>query len=457
MDLEKSYQNSLDYLYSFIDYSLTKALRYSPEKFDLNRMKMLLDSLGNPQNRYPIIHVAGTKGKGSVSAYCASALRCAGYKTGLYTSPHLQDYAERIQINFSSIPHEDLVALIDQIKPHVAKIPGLTTFEITTAVAFLYFSQQQVDCAVIEVGLGGRLDATNLVNPLVSVITTISFDHMAVLGNTLAAIAAEKAGIIKPGRPVVSSSQSSEAQEVIETIARERGCELDVVGRQVFYAPISHSLKEQTFHIWKAEDQSKVDEYIEHPSNSDWQPEQFRTSLLGFHQLENAATAYAVLDVANRNGLSINQEAIQKGFADVNWPARFEILRETPPVIIDSAHNRDSAQKLRIALDDYIKEREIILVFGASEDKDIQGMFIELLPRISQVIATQSIHPRALEAGKIVEIAHHFGRRAEAVLPIEEALEKSIQLAGNDKAVLITGSIFVAAAAREAWKSVQGY
>jgi dihydrofolate synthase/folylpolyglutamate synthase len=453
MDSEKSYQNSLDYLYSFIDYSLTKALRYSPEKFDLNRMKALLVSLGNPQNAYPVIHIAGTKGKGSVSAYCASAIRSAGYRVGLYTSPHLQDFTERIQINNLPISHVELTDFVEQIKPAVEKLPELTTFELTTAIAFLFFAQKKVDCAVVEVGLGGRLDATNLVDPLLSVITTISFDHMAVLGNTLAAIAGEKAGIIKQGRPVVSSSQSSEAAEVIARIAQEQGCELSLVGRDVFYAPIAHNLKEQTFHIWKAEDQNRVDRYIENPKDATDMPETYQTPLLGFHQLENAATAYAALQVANQNGLTIPTAAIKEGFTSVRWPARFEILRNSPPVILDSAHNRDSAQKLRIALDDYLKEQDVILVFGASEDKDVQGMFIELLPRIKQVIATESIHPRALEAGKIVELAHHFGCKAEAVLPIEAALDRAVRIAGKESAVLVTGSIFVAAAAREAWRA----
>jgi dihydrofolate synthase/folylpolyglutamate synthase len=198
-----AYQEALDYLYSFVDYSLTRSFRYTPDKFDLGRMVRFLQLLGDPHQSYQVIHVAGTKGKGSTAALIASTLRAAGYKTGFYTSPHLQDYTERIQVDGQPIPPGDLAALVEELKPVVAQIERLTTFEITTALGFLYFARQKVDVAVAEVGLGGRLDATNVVDPLVSVITSLSLDHMAVLGDTLPKIAFEKAGIIKPGRPVV--------------------------------------------------------------------------------------------------------------------------------------------------------------------------------------------------------------------------------------------------------------
>ncbi len=193
MDIDKEYQETLDYLYSFIDYSLQKSFRYSPEKFDLGRMRAFVAALGDPQSEYPIIHVAGTKGKGSVSALCASALQASGYRVGLYTSPHLQDYAERIQVDGEAIPHAELVSLVEEIKPYVAASPEITTFEITTALALLHFARQEVGAAVVEVGLGGRLDATNVCDPLVTVITSISYDHTDLLGETLAEIAGEKA------------------------------------------------------------------------------------------------------------------------------------------------------------------------------------------------------------------------------------------------------------------------
>src|SRR5919108_1071252 len=244
-DVEVQYNQALDYLYSFVDYSLKHISELAKAEFNLDRMFALMEELGNPQKKYPIIHVAGTKGKGSVSALCASALQAAGYKTGLYTSPHLWDYVERIQINGEPISHEQLIELVEEVKPAVAKIPKLTTFEITTAIGLLAFAKNDITTAVIEVGLGGRLDATNIITPKVSVITSISYDHTAVLGNTLAKIAGEKAGIIKQGVPVVSAPQVEEALEVLERVAKEKGCELTLVGRDVSFERLSSSLEEQ--------------------------------------------------------------------------------------------------------------------------------------------------------------------------------------------------------------------
>ena len=208
--MNKSYQNALDYLYSFVDYSLKHASELAKAEFNLDRMRALMHLLGDPQNDYPIIHVAGSKGKGSTAAFIASALRAADYRVGLYTSPHLQDFTERMQINGIPIPQDEFAELVEEIKPAVAQVPYITTFELTTALAFLYFSRQNVTAAVFEVGLGGRLDATNIITPLVSVITSISLEHTAVLGNTLTQIAREKAGIVKEGHPFVASPQKAD-------------------------------------------------------------------------------------------------------------------------------------------------------------------------------------------------------------------------------------------------------
>lgn len=452
--LDDAYQQSLDYLYSFVDYSLTHNLRFSPEKFDLARMHDLMARLGNPHQKYPVIHVAGTKGKGSTAAMTAAALQAAGYRVGFYTSPHLEDFNERIQVNGQPISRADLVMLVDQLRPHAAAIERITTFELTTALGFMYFAHAHVDVAVVEVGLGGRLDATNVVTPLVSVITSLSYDHMAVLGNTLAQIAAEKAGIIKPGRPIVLAPQKEEARLVVEQIASERSAPLTQVGKDLFFAPWSHSLDGQTLLIWSPAEQSLVDEYIESDGHSNWQPIRLTIPLLGHHQIENAATAYTALQAANAAGLSISDAAIQQGLLQTHWPGRFEILRRDPPLVIDSAHNRDSALKLRLAVEDYFPGKPVVLLFGASEDKDIAGMFAELMPRVWQVIATQSVHPRAMPPEQLVALAHQFGVRARVVLPLEAALEQALQTAGPDALVLGTGSIFVAAAIRSAWQKL---
>ena len=435
MDTETAYNLALDYLYSFVDYSLKHASELAKADFNLDRMFALMDSLGNPQTKYPIIHVAGTKGKGSVSALCASALHAAGFKTGLYTSPHLQDYAERILVNGQPIPHEDLAALVEEIKPAVARVPYLTTFEITTALGFLYFARQGCDAAVIEVGLGGRLDATNIVTPRVSVITSLSLDHTLVLGDTLAKIAGEKAGIIKPGLPVVSSSQKEEALEVLVRISEERGCDFTLVGRDVKFKALSHSIEGQTLRI------------------SDFRPETtdltLSIPLLGSHQVENAAVAYTALKLS---GLDVPDEAVQEGFAAAKWRSRFEIARREPPVIFESAHNQDSFAHMYQTLETYFPGRPVYLVLGASEDKNLAGMFAEMKPKIKKLIVTRADHPRALEPEKIRQIAEQAGVESEAVEPVEAAFRRALELSEKDGSIVLSaGSMFVTAEVMTAW------
>jgi dihydrofolate synthase/folylpolyglutamate synthase len=432
MDTEIAYNLALDYLYSFVDYSLKHVSELAKADFNLDRMFALMEALGNPQATYPVIHVAGTKGKGSTSALCAAALGAAGYKVGLYTSPHLEDYCERIQINGAPISHELMVELVEEVRPHVAKIPMLTTFEITTAIGFLAFAKAGVDAAVIEVGLGGRLDATNVVTPRVSVITSLSMDHMAVLGDTLAKIAGEKAGIIKEGAPVVSSPQKEEALEVLERVARKKSAPLTLVGREVTFEPRTSSLDGQ--------------EFIFHLSSFI-----FSIPLLGSHQLTNAAAAYAALKAS---GLSVSDEAIQKGFSQVKWPARFEIVRREPPVIFDSAHNDDSFAKLSETLETYFPGRPVTLIFGASEDKNIPGMFREMKSKIKRIIVTRADHPRALEVEKIQGLTEQAGLRHEAVTPVRAALRRALELSANDGSIVLSaGSMFVTAEVMKEWKA----
>jgi dihydrofolate synthase / folylpolyglutamate synthase len=451
MDLSAEYQQTLDYLYSFVDYSLTRSIRYSPELFDLGRMQSFIDYLGRPDRSFPSIHIAGTKGKGSVASFCASTLRSAGYRVGLYTSPHLEDYSERIQIDGQPISPTELVDLVEELRPHLDEVKHLTTFEITTGLALLYFARRGATAAVIEVGLGGRLDATNVIHPLVSVITSLSYDHTQFLGETLAEIAGEKAGIIKPGVPVISAPQKKEAHLVLERVAAERGSPLTQVGEDYLFAPLEHDLEGQSLLVWHKSEQAAIDAHLAAGSESNPDLHRLDIHLLGHHQVENAATAYAVLKVAGEGGLSVPEDAIRAGFALTRWPARFEILGGDPVVVVDSAHNRDSALKLRLALDDYFPDRNVTLVFGASEDKDVAGMFSELMPRVQQVIATRSIHPRAMEPELLVGLAHQFGRPARIAPSIEEALEQALHNSSPGEVVLVTGSIFIAAGARQYW------
>jgi dihydrofolate synthase/folylpolyglutamate synthase len=443
-DIETAYNKALDYLYSFVDYSLKHISELAKAEFNLDRMFALMEELGNPQNTYPIIHVAGTKGKGSVSALCASALRAgdsrvAGYTAGLYTSPHLIDYCERIQVNGEPISHEFMVELVEEIKPAVAKIPKLTTFEITTALGFLAFAKQGVNAAAIEVGLGGRLDATNIVMPQVSVITSLSYDHMAVLGDTLAKIAGEKAGIIKQGVPVVSAPQKEEALEVLERIAKSKECRLILVGRDAKFERLESSLNGQVFRL-----SSFVFPTMDRHHTID-----LTIPLLGTHQLENAATAYTALQTS---GIPVSDQAIQKGFSQVKWRARFDVLRREPPVIIDSAHNRDSALKLRETLDEYFPDTPVILIFCALEDKDAPGMLEELKPRLERVVATHADHPRAPSAEWIAEQVKKVGIPVEPIMPVASALERALELAGDQKIVLSAGSVAFAGEVSAAWR-----
>jgi dihydrofolate synthase/folylpolyglutamate synthase len=450
MTTEERYQKTLDYLYSYVDFSLTRSDRYTSEQFNLSRMYDLASRLDHPQAKYPVIHIAGTKGKGSVAAFCSSVLFECGYRVGLYTSPHLHDYAERIQINGALISHEELTTLVDELKPVFEAIPQITTFEITTALAFEYFARQGVDAAVIEVGLGGRLDATNIVLPNVAVITSLSYDHMQLLGDSLAQIAWEKAGIIKPGVPVVMAPQQAEAGKVIKKVCAERKAPLTQVGEDLRYQRISNSLNGQSVFIWTKGDQPKAEANFSQSQSSGWAPVRLDIHLLGEHQVHNAAAAYAALKVFS-NTLPIQDSDLQAGFLNTRWPGRFEILRRDPPIIIDCAHNRDSAGKLKHALDEYFPGMPVVCLYGASEDKDISGMYAELMPRISQLVVTKSFHPRAIEPERLVEIASQYQRQATVVADIPAALEEAIRLANGDKLVLVTGSIFVAAAAREAW------
>lgn len=430
------YENALDYLYSFVDYSLTKQLRYSPEKFNLQRMRDLMGKMGNPHKEYPVVHIAGTKGKGSTSVMIASVLQKAGYKVGLYTSPHLHDFCERIQVNQVPISHQELVNQVKSIQPAVASVSEITTFEITTAIGFQYFADAKVDIAIIEVGLGGRLDATNVVSPVISVITSLSYDHMNILGDTIEKIAIEKAGIIKEKIPVVIAPQGfHQVNEVLAEIAEKNNSQVTSVNKEYIYSSHAHSLVGQSF-------------FLSRVNSEKVKPEKYTISLLGYHQIENAATARAVLDLLMGRGFHISEHNVVDGFLSAHWPCRFEIIKQKPLIIVDSAHNVDSAAKLQVTVKDYLVNRKLTLIFGASEDKDIRGMFEKLFPVVDDIIVTKSIHPRAFEPENLAGIASQLHREAKITQSLEEAL-KLVSEKSLEDVILITGSIFVAAAAKE--------
>ena len=432
----REYQSALDYIYSFVDFSRTHQENLSPENFDLTRMMQFMDLLGSPQDDFRSMHIAGSKGKGSVSAFCASVLQEAGYKVGLYTSPHLRDFEERIQINQKPIDRGSLVSLVDEIKPTVSKVHGLTTFEIMTGLGFLHFARQGVEIGVIEVGLGGRLDATNIITPRVSVITSLYLDHTSILGDTLDLIAFEKGGIIKPGVPVISAPQEEIAIQVIRDIAQKNSAKLVEVGRDYIFQPLSRSLEGQIFEIQGSTEQSLLELSI---------------PLLGEYQVVNAATAYAALDLLRELGIPVTDDDITQGFEEVNWPARFEVLQKNPPVIVDSAHNPASFRKLRETIDDFFPDQELTLILGISEDKQLGGMLKEILPRTKTLIATQADHPRAMDSEELARKTDGYECRVESIPVVSDALKRGLTLMGDNELLVVAGSIFVAASARIAW------
>lgn len=441
----ETFDQALDYIYSKIDFSFTKQQRYSEEVFNLDRMRVFMQKLGDPQNTYKTVHVAGTKGKGSISAMLASALIASGYRTGFYSSPHMIEYTERIQVNGIPISQEDFIHIINHIYPLIQESQGLTTFEITTAIAFQYFKDIQIDIGVIEVGLGGRLDATNIIDPEVSVIASISMDHMGILGNSLEAIAGEKAGIIKEDIPIVVSPQKESVITVFEKFAKDRRAQLIKTDEIIKFTDRKSDLVNQQFNIIYP---IKIPDDIKAQSKNTIQ---LSIPLLGKHQMENAGTAFCVLKILQERGYSITEQSIKKGFQTVFWPGRFEFLSRNPFLIIDAAHNNDSSKRLVETVQELFPGEKVILIFGASEDKDIQGMLDNFSKITRQIILTKSTHPRAAKPEIIQQILQNFSGKTIIIDDIQQALKFALEQTQKEDIILASGSVFVAAAIRELW------
>ena len=433
--MRNAYQAALHYLYSFTDYEKQSGYSYSPDRFDLARVSKLFNLLDNPHHAFQSVHIAGTKGKGSTAAMIASILRQAGYRTALYTSPHLHTFRERIQIDGHMISEGDVVAGVERLQA-VDQVPGITTFELITALALDYAARQKAGLAVLEVGMGGRLDATNVVTPILSVITSLSYDHMIYLGHTLSEIAAEKAGIIKPGVPVVSAPQVPEAQFVIERTAAERGAALTVIGRDWCWQSVRSSAEGQQFMAW--------------PSSAPSARQTYSLPLLGQHQQVNATTALATIAQLRAQGIQLADPAIHAGLEAVCWPGRLEVLGRRPWVIVDGAHNGDSMQKLCAALAGLFPHTRAILILGVSADKDIDSMLDAILPAVDQVLVTRAHHPRAADPATLAERIATRGTRVRTV-SLDQALETALGLAGEDDLICATGSLFLVADLRTAW------
>ncbi len=442
------YQQALDYLYSFIDYE-TMHLPRDAINYDLRRMDELLARLANPHLKATTVHIAGTKGKGSTAAMIASVLKTAGYRTGLFTSPHLTDLRERFRVDGELIPEAVVTELVARLKPEVTTVNRkatygqLTTFELLTTLGFLYFAQQGVDFQVVEAGLGGRLDATNVVRPEVCLITSIGLDHTDVLGNSLAQIAAEKAGIIKPGAVVVSSPQADEVARVIEERCLSYDAELVRVGRDVTWRGLGFRADRQLVEV-----NGRITSYS------------IKLPLLGYYQLENAAAAVAAVEVLADRGFDISRDSIVAGLERVSWPGRFQVLGKKPLIVADGAHNPASAGQLKLSLANYIKGGgnykkngkpfdQAILVIGASSDKDIAGIVSELYLLFNVVIVTRSRHPRAMATAPIAAEFRKYGLKARVTETVPEALSMAHAIAGKGDLICITGSLFVVGEAIE--------
>ena len=435
--MDSPFQQALDFIYSFIDYERQRD-PHVKTIWDLRRVEALLARLGNPHLQSKSVHVAGSKGKGSTAAMIASVLTKAGYTTGLFTSPHLHFYNERIRVNNRLISNDEITDLIARIKPEVeavnkeAAYGKLTTFEITTVLGFSYFAKKKVDFQVIEVGLGGRLDATNVLQPEVCVITPISYEHTDLLGNTLIAIATEKSGIIKEGCIVVSSPQVDEADAAIASACRKQGAKLIRVGQDIAFKSLWFNDMQQSLIV-----NGRLGNY------------KLTIPLLGQYQLTNAATVIAALEVLIEKGNKIPLKRIVQGMKEVNWEGRLQVLNRHPLVVVDGAHNQDSAQKLRQALGEYFKFDKAILIIGMSSDKDLSGIVAELAPAFEKVIVTRSTHPRAMATAAIAAEFEKYGIDTQQIDDIAAAVPLALSLTGEKDMICVTGSLFVAAGAIE--------
>jgi len=420
---KSSYKNCLKTLYSFRRFGI---------KLGLSTIKKILAGLGDPQDTFACIHVAGTNGKGSVASSLASILHRSGYKTGLYTSPHLVRFNERIQVNNRPISNEKVVASYSAIKDaHFGK-RNPTFFEFTTAMAFFEFAAQKVDWAVIETGMGGRLDATNVINPALSIITNISLEHREYLGNTLSQIAEEKAGIIKKHTPLVTGIRQKKAFAEVKRIAAEKKTPL-------FRLSTDFKVRRnrgQTFSYYGI---ANV-----------WH--NLQTALPGSYQVDNAALVLAACELIGKNNAAITLKNIQEGLSKNHWPGRLEIVSEKPFIILDGAHNLAAARNLARFLSTNLAGRAITLVIGILDDKPYKAMLKSLLTPVNRVILTRAKIDRALEPRKLYEAAKNQKPDVVIIPDVGQAIKKAVETTPRDGAICIAGSLYVVGEAKEAFE-----
>jgi dihydrofolate synthase/folylpolyglutamate synthase len=458
-----NYREALAYIYSFIDYE--RSGKYTRDRNEnLEREKALLDQLGDPQQKYSNTLIAGTKGKGSTAAFIERVLREAGISTGLYTQPDLHTLRERAQVNGRMISEEEVAELVPELRAAVERIQAwhkfepFITYEVSTALAFLYFARQQVQHAVVEVGLGGRLDATNITHPLVSVIASISYDHMSILGNTLDKIATEKAGIIKQNGLVVTSARPPEALLAIARIAQQREARMVRVGSadgDPAQAEVDAGKLPSLSYRYRLEERHGQQQRF-----TVWTPERvyngLEIPLAGEHQLENATLALATLDMLRERGISWDEQALRRGLALVHWPARIEVVGQNPTIVVDGAHNADSMQKLVQALRASFDMHRLIVVLGTNKDKD-QGGIARELAEADAVVLTKIHNPRttAIETLEAAFVEHAPDVDRYTASDLEQAMALALDLADSSDLICVTGSIYLAGEALR-WAAAHG-
>jgi dihydrofolate synthase / folylpolyglutamate synthase len=413
-------------------------------KFDLENITVLAKRLGHPERGYPSAHIAGTNGKGSTAAFLESILRRAGYRTGLNTSPHLERINERIRVNGEEISDAAFAETFTRIQSVTEELLAAgklrahpTYFECVTAMAFEYFSREEVKFGVFEVGLGGRLDATNILTPAVSIITRVDFDHENFLGHSLREIASEKAGIMKPGVPVVIGEQHEEAREVILARAKELGCPVIETGAEY---------RIETLEMEEGCARARVTRIASGRSI------EIAPHLRGGFQLQNALTAVAAAGVLQRQGFHISADAIREGIAETVWPGRLEKLHSRPDVYLDGAHNPGAARELALFWEQQFANRKIFLLYGALRDKAVDEVAGILFPQAAEVIFTEPRTSRAISAGQLGEIAAHHALRSVVMADAEQALDYALGKAAADDAIFITGSLYLVGQLRHYWR-----
>lgn len=426
------YQQAVEWLF--------QVRRFGPER-TLEPIIRLAGLLSDPQNSYRSIHITGTNGKGSTSAMIASILRAAGYHVGLFTSPHLERFTERIVVDGEEIHEEDVVRLAKLIRPLVEKLNAEPQrvhplfFDIVTAMALKYFEEMKVDFAVLEVGLGGRLDATNIVSPLVSVITNISLEHTQVLGDTVLKIAYEKAGIIKPCSVLITATQDDAVYALFEEKCRSINTEIHRVGGDITFRRLGGDLHSQSFEV-----------------NGLKRNYTLKTPLLGGYQLYNAATAVGAIEALSRSNIEISEKAIAHGLAEVSWPGRLEIMQEHPLVVLDSAKDAEATRALSEAVEE-LPHQKLLAVVSISSDKNIAEMIQQLAVVADEfIITSHSVMGRAAERIFIGGEVTKHGLPWVSVEKVEDAVNLALAKAGNDDMILVAGSVFVVGEARKIWK-----